>query len=148
MGKLPDLDALDHGQIVVRGERRLRRIVHSQRNQTLVQITTQLNDGISRTISKRIVQRSLHRMDFKGRQPTRVSLLNVHHRAARLACGREPKDWSVENKKRVAWSDESLGWKELPFWPQRNPRGALGEIAMSPSQSRFRLLNAGGRRKI
>ncbi|GFT34909.1 hypothetical protein TNCV_3879041 [Trichonephila clavipes] len=31
--------------LAVRGERRLRRIVRSQRSQTLVQITTQLNDG-------------------------------------------------------------------------------------------------------
>ncbi|GFV24349.1 hypothetical protein TNCV_4162561, partial [Trichonephila clavipes] len=26
-----------------------------------------------------------------------------------------------------------VGWKELPFWPQRNPRGQLVEIGMSPS---------------
>ncbi|GFY16464.1 transposable element Tcb2 transposase [Trichonephila clavipes] len=33
----------------VRGERPLRRTVRSQRRQTLAQITTQLNDGVSRT---------------------------------------------------------------------------------------------------
>ncbi|GFW65773.1 hypothetical protein TNCV_585991 [Trichonephila clavipes] len=26
-----------------------------------------------------------------------------------------------------------VGWKELSLWPQRNPRGKLVEIAMSPS---------------
>ncbi|GBO09663.1 hypothetical protein AVEN_79677-1 [Araneus ventricosus] len=40
------------------GVRRLSRIVRSQRNQTLAQITTQLNQGASRTVSKRTVQRS------------------------------------------------------------------------------------------
>lgn len=170
MGKLPDLDAFDRGQIVdarrmghsiseivrqlgfsrstvsrvyqeymdggkktsdranckgqlaltVRGERRLRRIVRSQRSQTLAQITTQLNDGASRTVSKRTVQRSLHRMGFGSRRPTRVPLLYTCHRAARLAWAREHRDWSVEDWKRVAWSDES----------------------------RFRLLNADGRLRI
>ncbi|GFU00417.1 hypothetical protein TNCV_4259251 [Trichonephila clavipes] len=37
----------------VRGEKWLRRIVRSQRCQTLVRITTQLNYGASRIVSKR-----------------------------------------------------------------------------------------------
>ena len=41
----------------VRGERRLRHIVHSQRRQTLAQITTQLNDGASHIVCNRTVQR-------------------------------------------------------------------------------------------
>ncbi|GBN16436.1 hypothetical protein AVEN_205339-1 [Araneus ventricosus] len=57
--------------------RRLTRIVSSQRSQTLAQITTQLNQGTSRTVSKRTVQRSLHRMGFGSRRPTRVPLLNA-----------------------------------------------------------------------
>ncbi|GFV80677.1 uncharacterized protein TNCV_4618391 [Trichonephila clavipes] len=54
------------GQLALRGcgERPLRRIVRSQRSQTLAQITTQLIDGASHTVSKRTVQRSLHRMGF------------------------------------------------------------------------------------
>ncbi|GFT25186.1 HTH_Tnp_Tc3_2 domain-containing protein [Trichonephila clavipes] len=39
--------------LTVRGKRRLKYIVRSQRSQTLAQIITQLNDGISRTVSKR-----------------------------------------------------------------------------------------------
>ncbi|GFU08685.1 uncharacterized protein TNCV_5124231 [Trichonephila clavipes] len=104
MGKMPDLDAFDRGQIegarcmghsiseIVRqlgfsrstvsriyqeymngaektsdranckgqlaltvcGERRIRPIVSSQQSQILTQITTQLNDGASRTVSKRM----------------------------------------------------------------------------------------------
>ncbi|GFS78875.1 HTH_Tnp_Tc3_2 domain-containing protein [Trichonephila clavipes] len=104
----------------VRGRRRLRRIVRSQRSQTLAQITTQLNDCASRTISKRTVQRSFHRTGFGSRRPTRVPLLNACHRATRLAWAREHRDWSVEDWKRVAWSDES----------------------------RFRVLNSDGRLKI
>ncbi|GFW01891.1 HTH_Tnp_Tc3_2 domain-containing protein [Trichonephila clavipes] len=90
-----------------RDERRLRCIVRSQRSKTLAQITTQLNDGANRTVSKPTVQRSLHRMCFGSRLPTRVALLNARHRAERLAWAREHRDWSVENWKQEAWSDES-----------------------------------------
>ncbi|GFW44575.1 HTH_Tnp_Tc3_2 domain-containing protein [Trichonephila clavipes] len=90
-----------------RNDRWLQRIVRSQRSQTLAQITTQLNDDTSRTVSKRTVQCSLHRVGFGSRRSTRVSLLNAHHRAACLARVREHRDWSVEDWKRVAWSDES-----------------------------------------
>ncbi|GFS83383.1 transposable element Tc1 transposase [Trichonephila clavipes] len=82
--------------------------------------TPQLNDGASRTVSKRTVKRSLHRVGYGSRRPTRVPLLNVRHRAACLAWARKHSDWSVEDWKRVAWSDES----------------------------RFRLLNAHGRLRI
>ncbi|GFY19774.1 HTH_Tnp_Tc3_2 domain-containing protein [Trichonephila clavipes] len=47
--------------LTVRGERQLRSIVRSQRSQALDQITTQLIDDASRTVSKWTVQRSLHR---------------------------------------------------------------------------------------
>ncbi|GFV88212.1 HTH_Tnp_Tc3_2 domain-containing protein [Trichonephila clavipes] len=43
----------------VRVERRLKRIVRSQRSQILAQIPTQFNDGASCTVSKRTVERSL-----------------------------------------------------------------------------------------
>ncbi|GFW52682.1 HTH_Tnp_Tc3_2 domain-containing protein [Trichonephila clavipes] len=75
--------------LTVRGERWLRHIARSQRSQALAQITTQLYYGASRTVSKRTMQHSLHSMGFESRRPTRVSLLNVHHRAARLAWSRK-----------------------------------------------------------
>ncbi|GFS79110.1 HTH_Tnp_Tc3_2 domain-containing protein [Trichonephila clavipes] len=110
------------GQIalIVHGERQIRRIVRSQRRQRLAQITTQLKEGASHTVSKRIVQRSLPRMGFESCRPTRVPLLNARHRAANLCGGREHRGWSVGDWKRVASSDDS----------------------------RFRLLNANGRLRI
>ncbi|GFX51509.1 HTH_Tnp_Tc3_2 domain-containing protein [Trichonephila clavipes] len=93
--------------LTVHGERRFRHIICSQQSQTLAVIITQLNDSASRTVSKRTVQCSLHRMGFVSRRPTLVALFNARHRAARLAWAREHRDWSVEDWKRVAWSDES-----------------------------------------
>ncbi|GFW50485.1 HTH_Tnp_Tc3_2 domain-containing protein [Trichonephila clavipes] len=71
------------------------------------QLVLTLNDGASRTVSKRTVELSLHRMGFGSHRPTRVPLLNAQHQAAHLAWARELRDWSVEDWKRVAWSDES-----------------------------------------
>ncbi|GFX60089.1 HTH_Tnp_Tc3_2 domain-containing protein [Trichonephila clavipes] len=84
-----------HLALALRGERRLRRIVRSQRSQTLAQITTQLNEGVSCTVSKQTVQHSLHRMGFRSHRPMSVSLLNYRHRAASLARAREHRNWSV-----------------------------------------------------
>ncbi|GBM42732.1 hypothetical protein AVEN_219173-1 [Araneus ventricosus] len=89
------------------GVRRLSRIARSQRSRTLAQITTPINQGARRTVSKRTVQRSLHRKGFGSRRPTRVPLLNARHRAKCLAWAREQREWIKEDLKRVACSDES-----------------------------------------
>ncbi|GFU58178.1 HTH_Tnp_Tc3_2 domain-containing protein [Trichonephila clavipes] len=101
MRKLPYLDAFDRGQIVVAGRmgHLTSEIVRHQRSQTLAQITTQLNDGASCTVSKLTAQSSLHRMGFGSRRPTRIPLLSARHRAELLAWAREHSDWSVEDWK-------------------------------------------------
>ncbi|GFV67738.1 HTH_Tnp_Tc3_2 domain-containing protein [Trichonephila clavipes] len=108
-GQKPSDRANCKGQLALtrRGERRLRRIVQSQRSQTLAHITSQVKDDASCAVSKRPVQYLLHRMGFRSRRPTKVLLLNARHRAARLAWTRELRDWSVQDWKRVARSDES-----------------------------------------
>ncbi|GFX89542.1 hypothetical protein TNCV_72351 [Trichonephila clavipes] len=45
-------------------------------------------------------------MDFGSRHSTRVPLLNTRHWAARLIWAREERDWSTEDWKRVALSDD------------------------------------------
>ncbi|GFX76368.1 HTH_Tnp_Tc3_2 domain-containing protein [Trichonephila clavipes] len=102
------------------GERLLKRFVRCQRSQTLAEITIQLNDSASRTVSKQTMQCLLRRLGFGSRRCTRLPLLNAHHRATRLAWAREHGYWSVEDWKRVAWNAES----------------------------RFRLFNADGRLRI
>ncbi|GFW16917.1 hypothetical protein TNCV_2760451 [Trichonephila clavipes] len=56
-------------------ERRLKSIVRSHRTHILAQITSQLNDGASRTFSKQTVQRSLQLMGFGSCLPTRLNSL-------------------------------------------------------------------------
>ncbi|GFU40952.1 HTH_Tnp_Tc3_2 domain-containing protein [Trichonephila clavipes] len=82
--------------LTLRGERRLRRIIRSQRSQTLAHITTKLSDGVSRTSST-------YESNIDQCSPSIYT-----------------SGLDIEDRKRVAWSDES----------------------------RFRLLNAGGRLSI
>ncbi|GFW06005.1 HTH_Tnp_Tc3_2 domain-containing protein [Trichonephila clavipes] len=92
--------------LIMRGERRLSRIVRSQRNQTVAQITTQLNDGASRTVRKRNVHRNgMFTVWVSGA----IDFREYH--CSMLAIGldwaREHRDWRVEDWKRVAWVGES-----------------------------------------
>ncbi|GFW82428.1 transposable element Tcb2 transposase [Trichonephila clavipes] len=65
------------------------------------------------------------------------TIVNVHHRDARLAWSRERRDWSAENWKRVTWRDESrfllLNTDErLRIWRQAyetmDPAGQVGNV--------------------
>lgn len=85
--------------------RRLNRSVRSQQNQTLAQITTQVNQVASRTVSNQTMQRSFRRMGFGRCKPTRVPSLNARHQA-RLIWTREHREWTLENYKRMSWSEE------------------------------------------
>ncbi|GFS80838.1 transposable element Tc1 transposase [Trichonephila clavipes] len=53
-------------------------------------------------------------MDFGSHRPTRVPLLNASHRTSRLAWAREHRDCSVEDWKRVAWSDDLRSLARVP----------------------------------
>lgn len=89
-----------------RGERRLVRIVRSDRRATLPQITNNYNNGDQKKVSQHTVQRSLLRMGLRSRRPSRVPLLTAHHRQQRLQWAREHRNWTIEEWKAVTWSDE------------------------------------------
>ncbi|GBN32159.1 hypothetical protein AVEN_136397-1 [Araneus ventricosus] len=59
------------------------------------------------TCSEHTVQRTLLDMGLCSRHPTRVPLLTKRHRQLRLQWAREHRDWTMDEWKRVAWSDES-----------------------------------------
>ncbi|GBM17106.1 hypothetical protein AVEN_133358-1 [Araneus ventricosus] len=46
-------------------------------------------------------------MGLCSRRPTRVPLLTKRHRQLRLQWSREHRDWTMDERKRDAWSDES-----------------------------------------
>ncbi|GFV98349.1 HTH_Tnp_Tc3_2 domain-containing protein [Trichonephila clavipes] len=108
MGKLPNLDDFDRGFRINFRNRQTDRIFKLDSFKGIQRIHgwwTKTSDrvnckgqlaltvrGATRTSSKWTVQRVLHRRGSENRRPTRSSLLNVRHRAARLAWGKRAQE--------------------------------------------------------
>ncbi len=91
----------------VRGQRRMGRLVRDDRKATVTQITTRYNQGMQNTISERTTHRILKQMGYSSRRPHRVPLLSAKNRKLRLQFTQAHQNWTIEDWKNVAWSDES-----------------------------------------
>ncbi len=91
----------------VRGQRRMGRLVRDYRKATVNQITTHYNQGMQNTISERTTRRTLKQMGYSSRRPHRVPLLSAKNRKRRLQFAQAQQNWTIEDWKNVAWSDES-----------------------------------------
>ncbi len=96
----------------VRGQRRMSRLVRDDRKATITQITTGNNQGMQNTISERTTRQTLKQMDYSSRRPHRVPLLSDKNRKRRLQFTPAHQNWTIEDWKNVAWSDES----RFPLW--------------------------------
>ncbi len=83
------------------------RLVRDDRKATVTQITTRYNQGMQNTISERTTHRTLKQMGFSSRRPHRVLLLSAKNRKQRLQFAQALHNWTIEDWKNVAWSDES-----------------------------------------
>ncbi len=88
-------------------QRRMGRLVRDDRKATVTQITTRYNQGMQNTISERTTRRTLKQMDYSSRRPHPVPLLSVKNRKRRLQFTQAHQNWTIEDWKNVAWSDES-----------------------------------------
>ncbi len=88
-------------------QRRIDRLVRDDRKATLAQITTRYKQGMQNTISEHTTHRTLKQMDYSSRRPHRVSLLSAKNRKRRLQFPQVHQNWTIEDWKNVAWSDES-----------------------------------------
>ena len=91
----------------VRGQRRMGRLVRDDRKATVTQITTRYNQGMQNTISERTTHRTLKQMGYSSRRPHWVPLLSAKNRKRRLQFTQAHQNWTIEDWKNVAWSDES-----------------------------------------
>ncbi len=90
----------------VRGQKRMARLVRDDRKATVTQITTRYNQGMQNTISERTTRRTLKHMGYRSRRPHRVPLLSAKNRKRRLQFTQAHQNWTIEDCKNVAWSDE------------------------------------------
>ncbi len=91
----------------VRGQRRMGRLVRDDRKATVTQITTRYNQGMQKTISEHTTRRTLKQMSYSSRRPHRVPLLSAKNRKQRLQFTQAHQNWTIEDWKNIAWSDES-----------------------------------------
>ncbi len=88
-------------------QRRMGRLVGNDRKATVTQITTHYNQGMQNTISEHTTRRTLKQMCYSSRRPHRVPLLSAKNRKRRLQFVPIYQNWTIEDWKNVAWSDES-----------------------------------------
>ncbi len=87
-------------------QRTMGRLVRDDRK-TVTQITTRYNQGMQNTISERTTRRTLKQMGYSSRRPHRVPLLSAKNRKQRLQFAQAHQNWTIEDWKKIAWSDES-----------------------------------------
>lgn len=90
-----------------RDQRRLSRLVIVNRQATLREITAEMDVGRPTGVSVWTVRRNLALMGYSSRRPTRVLLLTAQHRQQRRSWARDHISWTIDDWKKVAWSDES-----------------------------------------
>ncbi len=91
----------------VRGQRRMGRLVRDDRKTTVTQINTRYNQVMQNTISEHTTHRTLKQMGSSSRRPHRVPLLSAKNRTRRIQFTQTHQNWTIEDWKNVAWSDES-----------------------------------------
>ncbi len=88
-------------------QRRMGRLVRDDRKATVTQITTRYNQSMQNSISEHTTRRTLKQMGYSSRRPHRVPLLSAKNRKRRLQFTQAHQNWTIEDWKNVAWSDES-----------------------------------------
>ena len=74
---------------------------------TAVQVTNHINSVITNPVSSQTVRRVLKNHSFKAVTKKKKPLLSAVHRKKRLAFALKYKEWTLEDWKRVIWSDET-----------------------------------------
>ncbi len=85
----------------VRGQRRMGRLVRDDRK------ATRYNQGMQNSISEHTTRRTLKQMGYSSRRPHRGPLLSAKNRKRRLKFTQVHQNWTIEDWKNIAWSDES-----------------------------------------
>ncbi len=91
----------------VRGQRIMSRLVRDDRKTTVTQITTRYNQGMQKTISEHTTHQTLKQMCYNSRRLHRVPLLSAKNSTRRIQFTQDHQNWTIEDWKNVAWSDES-----------------------------------------
>lgn len=87
-----------------RGQRRMDRLIQADGRATLTEITTHYN----REMQQSIYEDTTRTTFYNTRRPHQVPLISTTNRKKRLQFAQAHLNWTVEDWKNVAWSDESI----------------------------------------
>jgi transposase len=82
-------------------------LITSQKAGTAVQVTRALCDITNQPLHSNTIRQHLRKSGMKAVAKKKCPLLSAKHRKARLAFANAHKDWTIEDWKRVIWSDET-----------------------------------------
>ncbi len=85
----------------------MNRLVRDDRKTTVTQIITRYNQYMQNTISEHTTHRTLKQMGSSSRRSHRVPLLSDKNSTRRIQFTPDHQNWTIEDWKNVAWSDES-----------------------------------------
>ncbi len=83
------------------------RLVRDDRKATVTQITPRYNQHMQNTISEHTTRRTLKQMDSSSRRPHRVPIRSDKNSTRRIQFTQDHQNWTIQDWKNVAWSDES-----------------------------------------
>jgi len=115
-------------KLTVATKRRVKRMITSRRVKTASQAAKELrNEGVA-DVSPKTVGRALKEAGLKAVKKVKKPKLTAQHKARRREFAEAHKDWTVEDWKRVIWSDETkinrLG-SDGEQWVWKKPGGVL-----------------------
>ncbi len=125
--------------VEVRGQRRMNRLVRDDRKATVTQITIRYHQDLQNTISEHTTRRTLKQMGSSSRRPHRVLLLSDKNRKRRIQFTQVHQNWTIEDWKNIAWSDESRFLLHSDVGSEFDVKNMKAWIHPALSQ-RFRLL--------
>jgi len=83
------------------------RLITTRKAENASQVAKSIRHMIKKPVSTRSIRRYLHRAGMKAVVKTKRPLLKPCHHKERLSWALAHKDWTLEDWKRVVWSDET-----------------------------------------
>lgn len=119
-----------------RDKRTLRRIVVRNKKTTAAKVTAELNATLTNPVSTKTVRRELHKQGISGRAAIPKPLITDRNAKIRREWCHVHKTWSLEQWKKVIWSDES-SFTLFPtagrVYVWRTPKQAYDQDCLQPT---------------
>lgn len=94
-------------KISERDERELKRLVQGDNRLSVAKITKDLNIGLAKPVSKETIRRYLKKLGYEYAVKIKKPFLSLKHRKARVEWCQQHLHWTIQDWRKVIFSDES-----------------------------------------